>query len=259
MLSLANSSSITEVGPEVHQVSVATKQQIDALVNHAVDVKGWKTFVAMVPQNELGLETLETFKSAVEAKGGTVLRHIEYPENATSFVEESRRLGLKAEVRPTEKELEKDPTLDHPTIDFDAIFIPDNHRKTPLVTSALAAEEFSIGNFRINRHAKPVGVMGLNKWNHPSVVKNGGQYMQNGIFVDAFWNQANDEVTQDFVTRFTEEFGKAPNIINATAYDAIPNRYTSIQSPQTSRTSIGDTLDSTTFSKMVTGADNFWR
>ena len=103
MLSLANSSSITEAGPEVHQVSVATKQQIDALVNHAVDVKEWKTFVAMVPQNELGLETLETFKSAVEAKGGTVLRHIEYPENATSFVEESRRLGLKSEIRPTEK------------------------------------------------------------------------------------------------------------------------------------------------------------
>ena len=58
-----------------------------------------------------------------------------------------------------------------------------------------------------------VGVMGLNKWNHPTV-ENGGQYMQNGIFVDAFWNQASDEVTQDFVTRFTR-LGKAPNIINA--------------------------------------------
>ena len=88
--------------PEVHQVSVATKQQVEALVNHAVDVKGWKTFVAMVPQNDLGLETLETFKTAVEAKGGTVLRHIEYPENATSFVEEARRLGLKSEIRPTQ-------------------------------------------------------------------------------------------------------------------------------------------------------------
>ena len=257
MLSLANSSSVTEAGPEVHQVSVATKQQVEALVNHAVDVKGWKTFVAMVPQNDLGLETLETFKTAVEAKGGTVLRHIEYPENATSFVEEARRLGLKSEIRPTQKQLEKDPTLDHPTIDFDAIFIPDNHRKTPLVTSALAAEEFSIGNFRINRHAKPVGVMGLNKWNHPSVVKNGGQYMQNGIFVDAFWNQATDEVTQDFVTRFTEEFGKAPNIINATAYDAIQIGSQVFRSQQTSRTSIANTLHANTFSKMVTGATTF--
>ena len=257
MLSLANSSAVTEEGPEVHQVSVATNQQIDALVAHAIDVKEWKTFVAMVPNNELGLDSLSAFTAAVEAKGGTVLRHIEYPENATSFVEEARRLGLKAEIRPTEKQLEKDPTLDHPTIDFDAIFIPDNHRKTPLVTSALAAEEFSIGNFRINRHAKPVGVMGLNKWNHPSVVKNGGQYMQNGIFVDAFWNQASDETTQDFVTRFTEEFGKAPNIIDATAYDAIQIGKQVFRSPQNSRTSIGSTLHTSVFSQMVTGASGF--
>ena len=257
MLSLANSSSITEEGPEIHQVSVATKQQIDALVAHAVDIKGWKTFVAMVPKNNLGTEALDAFKVAVEAKGGTVLRHIEYPENATSFVEEARRLGLKSEIRPTEKQLEKDPTLDHPTIDFDAIFIPDNHRKTPLVTSALAAEEFSIGNFRINRHAQPVGVMGLNKWNHPSVVKNGGQYMQNGIFVDAFWNEASDETTQDFVTRFSEEFGKAPNIINATAYDAIQIGKQVFRSPQSSRGTIGNTLHSSVFSQMVTGASGF--
>ncbi len=257
MLSLANSSSIIEEGPEIHQVSVATTQQINALVEHAIDIKGWKTFVAMIPKNDLGIEALEAFKTAVDAKGGTVLRHIEYPENATSFVEEARRLGLKSEIRPTEKQLEKDPTLDHPTIDFDAIFIPDNHRKTPLVTSALAAEEFSIGNFRINRHAQPVGVMGLNKWNHPSVVKNGGQYMQNGIFVDAFWNQASDETTQDFVTRFTEEFGKAPNIINATAYDAIQIGKQVFRSQQTSRVTIGNTLHNTVFSQMVTGASQF--
>lgn len=257
MLSLANSSSILDAGPEVHQVSVATKQQVDALVNHAMDIKGWQNFVAMVPNNELGSEALSIFKEAVEAKGGSVLRHIEYPENATSFVEEARRLGLKSEKRPTEKELEKDPTLDHPTIDFDAIFIPDNHRKTPLVTSALAAEEFSIGSFRINRHAKPVGVMGLNKWNHPSIVKNGGQYMQNGIFVDAFWNQADDDVTQDFVSRFTEEFGRSPNIINATAYDAIQIGKQVFRNPQNSRVSIANTLHASTFSQMVTGAKSF--
>ena len=81
--------------------------------------------------------------------------------------------------------------------------------------------------------------------------------MQNGIFVDAFWNQASDDVTQDFVTRFTEEFGKAPNIINATAYDAIQIGTQVFRSPQTSRTSIGDTLHATTFSKMVTGATAF--
>ena len=257
MLSLANSGSIVEAGPEVHQISIGLQQQIDTLVSHAMEVKEWSTFVAMVPQNDLGAEALEVFTQSVEAKGGTVLRHIEYSDKATSFTEEARRLGLKSETRPTERQLEKDPTLDNPTIDFDAIFIPDNHRKTPLITSALAAEEFSIGNFRINRHAKPVGVMGLNKWNHPTVVKNGGQYMQNGIFVDAFWNEATDETTQDFVTRFETEFGRKPNIINAISYDAIQIGKQVFSSTQTSRKSVSDTLHTSQFTNTVTGAKNF--
>ena len=257
MLSLANSGSVIEAGPEVHQISIGLQQQIDTLVSHAIDVKGWSTFVAMVPQNDLGAEALEVFTQSVKAKGGSVLRHIEYSDKATSFAEEARRLGLKSEIRPTEKKLEKDPTLDHPTIDFDAIFIPDNHRKTPLITSALAAEEFSIGSFRINRHAKPVGVMGLNKWNHPTVVKNGGQYMQNGIFVDAFWNEATDESTQDFVTRFETEFGRKPNIINAISYDAIQIGKQVFSSTQTSRKSVLDTLHTSQFTNTVTGTKGF--
>jgi ABC-type branched-subunit amino acid transport system substrate-binding protein len=257
MLSLANSGSVTDAGPEVHQISIGLQQQIDTLVSHAMDVKGWSTFVAMVPQNELGTEALDVFTQSVKAKGGNVIRHIEYSDKATSFVEEARRLGLKSEIRPTEKQLEKDPTLDHPTIDFDAIFIPDNHRKTPLITSALAAEEFSIGSFRINRHAKPVGVMGLNKWNHPTVVKNGGQYMQNGIFVDAFWNEATDESTQDFVTRFETEFGRKPNIINAISYDAIQIGKQVFDNTQTSRKSVTSTLHTSQFTNTVTGAKGF--
>ncbi len=257
MLSLANSNTITETGAEVHQVSVGLQQQVNTLVNHAMDVKGWTTFGAMIPDNDTGAEAFEVFKQTVEAKGGTLVRHIVYPEKATTFVEEARRLGLKAEVRPTEKELEKDPTLDHPTIDFDAIFIPDNHRKTPLVTSALAAEEFSIGNFRINRHATPLGVLGLNKWNHSTVVKNGGQYMQNGIFVDAFWSESPDEATQDFVNRFETEFGKKPNIINAVVYDAVQIGKQLFNTSQSSRQSIQQSLHNTQFTNLVTGAAQF--
>ena len=80
--------------------------------------------------------------------------------------------------------------------------------------------------------------------------------MQNGIFVDAFWNQATDEVTQDFVTRFTEESGKAPNIINATAYDAIQigSQVFEVNKPLEL---LLRTLYRQIFSKMVTGATTF--
>jgi ABC-type branched-subunit amino acid transport system substrate-binding protein len=257
MLSLANSSSILSSGDLVRQVSLSLEQQITPLVTHAMEVKQWSTFVAMVPDTDFGTEALETFTRIVEDGGGIVLRHVEYPAKATSFVTEARRLGLKAEVKPSEKQLEKDPTLDHPTLDFDAIFIPDNHRRTPLIASALAAEEFSIGGFRINRHAKPVGVLGLNKWSHPTIVKNGGQYLRNGVFVNAFWQDDPNETVQTFVSEFETEFGKKPVITHALAHDAIIIADEVFKSPQTSRISVQQTLQTARFNNLVTGGQNF--
>ena len=81
--------------------SVATKQQIDALVNHAVDVKEWDLRRYGAPK--VRLETLENLNPLSKVKRHSP-RHIRYPENATSFVEEARRLGLKSGIRPTEKD-----------------------------------------------------------------------------------------------------------------------------------------------------------
>lgn len=259
MMSLSRSSAenIFEISPLIHQLYVSSEQQIETLVKHVMREKEWKTFVAMIPDTERGLQTLETFTQVVTDNGGEVLRHVTYPTKATSFNEEARRLGLKAEKRPSEKELEDDPTIDDPTIDFDAIFIPDNHRTTPLITAALANEKFSIGTFRRNKYATPVGLIGLDSWAHPSIAQSGGQYMQNGIFVSGFWQEDTDEVIQSFVGQFQEEYGRAPNKLHALAYDAILIGTQLYNSPQTSRASVQNSLHTTIFPGLVTGGNTF--
>ena len=146
LISLSKSDAVLDYGDFIFRFSIPVTQQVTALVDHAMDQREWKTFVAMVPDNEYGKNAFTIFKSEVEKKGGQVLRSVFYDPKATSFLNEARELGLKPEKRPTEKELEKDPTLDHPTVDFDAIFIPDNHRRLPSVASSLAFEEFQLAH-----------------------------------------------------------------------------------------------------------------
>lgn len=257
MLNISNSEDVLAQGNNNFRVSMSIKQQVIPLVDHVMEEKGWKTFVAMVPEDEYGKKALEEFTTVVEERGGQVLRHVTYNTENTSFMREARVLGQKPENRPTEKQLEKDPTLDHPVVDFDAVFIPDNHKRTALVVSSLASEEFSIGSFRINRHATPIGVMGLNKWNNPSIVDKGGQYMVNAIFVDAFWPQSQDEAMLTFTQKYQETFNKQPNLFDAIAYDSILISNQIFLQAQGSRDSVRNTLEKGSFTGSVTGIHQF--
>ena len=211
----------------------------------------------MVPDNEYGQKALETFTAEVEERGGTVLRSVSYDPAATSFLNEARVLGLKPDPRPSPKKLEKDPTLDHPVIDFDAIFLPDNHRRVPLVVSALAYEEFSLGTFRINRHAKPTYVMGLSGWNNPGIVDKGGQYLINGVFVDAFWMGNEKESIQQFVAAYRESFEKPPNIYDALSYDVIQLATTTLDPNSENRQGVLGNLQTAYIQNPITGGSQF--
>ena len=255
LISLSKSDEVLKHGEFIYRISIPVNQQVTALVDHAMDQRGWKTFVAMVPDNEYGQTALELFQAEVEKKGGQVIRSVSYDPKATSFLNEARTLGLKSERRPTEKQLEKDPTLDHPTMDFDAIFIPDNHRRLPSVASSLAFEEFSIGSFRINRHAEPTHAIGLNGWNNPSVTDS--QYLANGIFVDAYWVNSSNETIQNFVKTYKETFKRSPNMYDALSEDAMNLAFEIISTQPESRTELNTKMSTVALSKPVTGGSQF--
>ena len=257
MISLAKPKEALEKGDHIFRVSVSIDQQVNTLINHAVDERGWTKFVAMIPDNEFGNNALEAFTAAAELRGATVLRSVSYDPAATSFLAEARQLGLKSEIPPTPAKLEKDPTLDQPVVDFDAIFIPDNYRKVPSVVSALAYEEFSVGTFRINKYAEPTYVMGLNSWNHPSIVDKGGQYLVNGIFVDAFWIGNEKESTQQFVTQYQEHFEKAPNFYSALSYDVMQLIQATLSANTESRSDVLTNLKSAYVPDPITGGSQF--
>lgn len=230
LVALSQGQDPAAAGPWAFRGFVSVEQQVDALVAHAMGQRGFQRFAIVHPESAYGDATRAAFVAAVEKRGGTVARVVSYPEDARDHLAAARRLGLKdpkaqaAELGRLRREAAAkgaDPAkvVLPPSIDFDAIFIPDGWRKVALVAGALAYEEFPIGTFRPHRGATALPLLGLAGWNDPGLIDAGGQYVQNSIFVDAFSIHDDAPGAQSFVTVYEDAHGRAPGVVDALAYD----------------------------------------
>jgi branched-chain amino acid transport system substrate-binding protein len=245
MFSFSQSSNITDIGEYIFRTFVSTNDQVEALLNHAIDIEGWNKFTVLAPNTRYGEEVLQIFTENTEIRGGEVVHSVLYDPEATSFLEEAKKIGSK----------EKDD--DEPIIDFDAFFIPDTFRVVPLVASSLAYEEFPVGKFRTTSKATPLGIMGLNGWNHPDISKAGGLYLQNGIFVDAFWTKGKSVEVEDFVKDFRAVNERNPTLYDALAIDAVKLAISGVHTSPANRTEMRHNLETVTISEPIAGGKQF--
>lgn len=245
MLSFSQSDEITQTGDYIFRAFVSTTDQINALLNHAVDAQGWNRFTVLAPDTRYGQDVTRIFSEQSSARGAEVVHSVFYDPEGTSFLQEARDLGQKKKED------------DEPVIDVDAFFIPDTFRIAPLVASSLAYEEFPIGRFRTAPNVKPLGVMGLNGWNHPDIVKNSGLYLQNGVFVDAFSTQSRDETIKNFVSDFKASEKRMPSIYDAMAVDAISFAIQSTAEVPSSRSEHKMALQNARITNPITGGMRF--
>ncbi len=232
LVALSQVGGLTESGPWIFRGVLTIEQQVRALVDHVMGPMGLQTFVVLAPDNSYGHGANDAFSHLVTERGGEVKRAVFYDPQATDFRPSASELGLKDYESPERKEeitrLRKKAEAEGvdlykvvlpPLMDFDAIFIPDNARRVPMVASSLAYEEFSIGAFSPRGAMDPVPLIGLNGWHHPSVASQGGQYTRNAIFVDAFDASDEDPGVQAYVSSFQEELGRKPVLLESMVYD----------------------------------------
>jgi ABC-type branched-subunit amino acid transport system substrate-binding protein len=205
--------------------------QIDALLEHAFTNEGHRRFAVLHPQDGYGNSARDLFIEAVTERGGIVVKVVGYPTDTTDFLKAAQELGSKHleerkselwQLRRAAKRLEQDEdkVVLPPIVNFDAIFIPDNHRRVVLVTSALAYEEFPVGSFRKHVDEQPLQLLGLNAWNNDHLATNGRKYVQDSVFVDAFWVKDERVEVQNFVETFQAILERSPRVIDALAWDA---------------------------------------
>ncbi len=230
MVTLTSTAEGMSAGDHVFRGYLSVEQQVAALVDEAMGVRGMQRFAVLHPLNAFGEGAAAAFEAAVAARGGTIALKQGYPPDQKDYRAVALAFGRKdfvaraAELRAIKEEIKKkkgDPekaTLP-PVVDYDGIFIPERYQATALLASALAYEEFPIGAFRPRRDDKGVVLLGLNGWNNDDLAKRAGEYVHESIFVDAFDVDSQDPAVVDFVAAWRARGVGAPGLFAAIGMD----------------------------------------
>ncbi len=228
LVTLTSSEEVLAAGDQVYRAFPSTEQLIGALLAETYDVRGLHRYAILSPTTPFGENAARVFADAVAGRGGAIAARVTYAIDQKDFRSTAKILGNKDykaranefyTIQQAAKRAGGDPAKSvlPPLIDYDAIFIPDSYQRVALLASALAFEEFPVGRFRPHKEDKPVILLGLNAWNNEELVRRGGTYVQDSIFVDAFDPRA---ATADDFRLAWKEHGKGDaTVVEAVAYD----------------------------------------
>ncbi len=232
LLSLSQRKGGFQEGAYVFPLALSPDQQVNMVVDYAIEKRGLKRFAILAPNDNFGQEYVDLFWDAVEQHGGKIVGYEKYTPKTTDFRDEVRALlGLDyAEARALEtKDLQRHAdqfaqglkvrgrlkqrmlqAFDLKGVaDFDALFIPDDPQTVGQIAPALAVEDVS-----------GVPFLGINTWNSPEIIQRAGRYLQNSVFVDAFFAQSKNPLTSKFSAEYTKLFNAAPGSLEVQSYDA---------------------------------------
>ena len=251
MLTLSKENTPLSEGDFIFYVNLSPERQLSDLIEHHITEKQNMRFASLAPETESSKALIEQFEQEVIRMNGTFVRSQFYPPETTDFRETARIFSDKTDPKIKPEDIDQVP----PRADFDVLFIPDNYRKTPLITSALAYEGFKIGSFDAGHDIPKTHIIGLNSWNNPKIIRSSGQYMIGGLFMDAIWMNSN---TPDFIAfrdGFIEALQRKPNIFDAILFDAL--QFTSLAHKSASRYELQSNIQTQSISKALTGGLRF--
>ncbi len=136
-----------------------------------------------------------------------------------------------------------------PTVDFEALFIPDAPGKTGLIIPQLAYQDI-LG----------VTFLGTNLWQSEKLIDMSGEFLDGAVFPTGFYLESRRASVQQFVQRFETVYGRQPEFIEAIAYDSARLMIAAVLSPEAwLRSGIRHRLTSMDGFEGVTGFTRFSR
>ena len=202
MVALTSWEDVAAAGDQVFRAYPSTNQLINGLLRETWDVRAMRRYGVLYPKNNYGETAWAAFAAALKAKGTAPVAAIAYETTSVDFRKTAVALktALAGEV-------------------IDALFIPDSYQRVALIASALAFEDLSVGRFR--GRSSSITLIGLNGWHNPELVRRGGQYVQDSIFIDAFYEDVDDPVVGGFIDAYKGKVGAMPTLVEAVGYDSV--------------------------------------
>ncbi len=138
----------------------------------------------------------ESFKKEFESLGGQIIAYEGYPDGTTDF---NTQLTKILDGKP------------------DAIYSPNYYNDDGLIA----------------KQARSLGfngpIVGGDGWDSPDLVKIGGDAVNNCYFTNHFSKDSKEEIVQNFVKKYEDKYGEAPDALAALGYDGMNIMLTAIQ------------------------------
>ncbi|OHB27783.1 MAG: hypothetical protein A2X84_10465 [Desulfuromonadaceae bacterium GWC2_58_13] len=228
LLSLSPRDGLPETGSFIFRDSLTSRQQVEALVSHAMERLGITAFAILHPENKLGYEMTDLFIRAVQNRGGQVVATQMYAEKATDFRRQVRLLKEEDPASPDvdpkaepDEVVEDDKAVQKVKLPFQALFIPDYADKISLIAPQL-----------LFYGIEDVQLLGINGWNSRDLLRSTGRYLQGAIFVDGFFRASADPSIRQFVENYTAAYGEEPSILEAQGFDVANILFTLLDRPE---------------------------
>lgn len=221
LLALAQTEGLPQVGNFIFRDTVTAEQQVKALVNYAM-ANQRISFSVLRPQNRIGQQMTQLFETLVRRSGGELVDIISYPEGATDFRGQIEQLLWSHRSRPIaeEKSGGMQPP-EYPLPPFHALFIPDFAENISLIAPQLMF--YGI---------KDVLLLGINGWYSPELINRAGRFLDNAVFVEAFYADSRNPEVRGFVELFRSTYREEPSILEAQAFDAASLLLAAIDRPE---------------------------
>ena len=239
LVALTAREEVSAARPHVFRVRTMPREEVVALVDHAIGSLGARRFAILYPRDSYGRGLRRLFWNAVEERGGEIVGVASYAPDATDFAEPIRKLvGYTLLDAEEKKVLEERADMERrarrlppeeaaelrleakaltgpdeaplpPIVDFDALFIPESHEKVVLITPQLAFHE-----------AVGMTLLGPNGWYHDDLVPIAREHVEGAHFTAHFYSESELPFVRDFKGRYESAYAEAPEALAAQAFDA---------------------------------------
>lgn len=205
MITLTQKEDITSTGDYIFRNFITSEMQVKALVRYSVQNLGMDSFAILYPRDNYGTKMMNLFWDEATRAGGEIRGVESYKSDQTDFSKEIKAIaGIKYAGKGTQSE--KEP---QPTIDFDALFIPDSYARITMIAPQLAFYNVT-----------EIQLLGTNSWNSSKLLEGDSQFLEGSIFVDGFFPNTFYPQVRNFIDGFYVAFSREPTDLEALAYDS---------------------------------------
>ena len=188
IITLTQKSDITQLGDFVFRNFITPQMQVSALVSHAIQKRGIRSFAVLYPDEKYGYTFMELFQNEVASQGGSITVSQPYGTNLNDF-----RGPISSLARNR---------------DFEALFIPDSARKAAQIIPQLSYHG-----------VKKVLLLGTNLWHADELIRMAARFAQGAVMPDVFALESSAPEVTEFVRLYQESYGELPGFTEALSYD----------------------------------------